>query len=192
MNGELGCHTNPEVVEMHATGAISSEGAETLEEHLLLCELCRQSLLETEADVASMRRAAATYRTPKVQRAWAMVPMLAAGCFLVLLAFALCWPAMQPTRLAVNLTAMRSEAGVPRVTAGRALRPHPHLIGVARCSSYRLEIVNRDGRRVWHGTLAPPTDTVVAAGQQSRHILRSRVFGWRRSSTRVRAGSPLG
>jgi hypothetical protein len=51
--------------------------------------------------------------------------------------------------------------------AGRALQLHPDLTGLARSGSCRLEMVNRDGRPVWQGTLVPPEETVLAPRQRA-------------------------
>ena len=163
---ELGNHTNPEELERYASGDISAEESERLEDHVLVCESCRQNLLEMEAYVDSMRRAAAVYRKPKTRRTWAPIPVLAAACCLVLLlSFAWRWPGKRQAPLAINLTAMRANGSVTFAGAGREMELHPDLTGLAHSSSYRLEMVDRRGRQLWRGELIPPQDHVLASRQ---------------------------
>ena len=165
---ELDRHSDPEELEQFATGNIASEEAERLEDHLLFCESCRVNLMETEAYLASIRRAAASYRKPKVQTAWSLVPLLAAGCCLVgLLSFTLRWSGARQAPLAVNLTAMRANGNVTLAGAGRELQLHPDLTGLIPNSAYRLEMVDRNGRQVWRGELVPPQDRVLASRQHA-------------------------
>lgn len=165
---ELDRHSDPEELERFAMGDIASEEAECLENHLLFCEACRVDLMETEAYLASMRRAAASYRKPKVQTGWSLLPLLAAGCCLVgLLSFTLRWSGARRAPLAVSLTAMRANGNVTLAGAGRELQLHPDLTGLIPNSAYRLEMVDRNGRQVWRGELVPPQNRVLAARQRA-------------------------
>src|ERR1700730_3725317 len=53
----IGQHSDEEHLESYAMGRLSDSEVETLEEHLLCCEQCRDALDETEAFIASMRGA---------------------------------------------------------------------------------------------------------------------------------------
>ena len=50
-------HVSAEAVELYALGRLSDEEAAVVEEHLLVCEQCRQALALEDATIESIREA---------------------------------------------------------------------------------------------------------------------------------------
>ena len=55
-------HPSEESLEMYSMGSLPDSKTGPLEEHLLVCQLCRERLVATDEFVAAMRAAAATIR----------------------------------------------------------------------------------------------------------------------------------
>ena len=62
MDNEAGPHIQVETLEKYCRDELSAKKCASLEEHLLICEGCRQRLVDTETFVAAMRGAAAQLR----------------------------------------------------------------------------------------------------------------------------------
>jgi hypothetical protein len=165
MMPEIHRHMDTEELEKYSLGDIAQTDVERIEEHLLICELCRRQLEETELYITAMRRASAELQHRPEKRPWwrPLPALLLAGGALALVLLALPWNARRPT-VNVILTATRDNAGQV-VPAGHPLWLHPDLTGLAPAPSYRLEVVNRDGGPVWGGPLAPPEGGVLIPRQ---------------------------
>jgi len=59
---KAGRHIGEETIEKYSRGEVSALSAARVEEHLLLCAPCRQSLAASDAYIAAMRLAAAKLR----------------------------------------------------------------------------------------------------------------------------------
>lgn len=59
MAGKLDRHLAEATVERYSMGGLSAGATARIEEHLLICERCRQSVAAADAYRAAMRRAAA-------------------------------------------------------------------------------------------------------------------------------------
>ena len=62
MAGSLDSHLGKETAERYAMGSVSGRAAARIEEHLLACEPCRQSVAAADTYVSAMRAAAAKLR----------------------------------------------------------------------------------------------------------------------------------
>src|SRR5437660_12442474 len=62
MSQEIPCHLEPEDLGRYARHLASEEESARVEEHLLLCEPCREELANVESFVAAMRAAAGELR----------------------------------------------------------------------------------------------------------------------------------
>jgi hypothetical protein len=89
---------------------------------------------------------------------------VAAG-IVVVAGFAVRWFGSQPAEIAVNLVATRANGAESIAPAGAPLRLHPDLTGLAPGPLYRMEVVDRNGARVWRGELIPPQESVAVARQ---------------------------
>jgi len=190
-------HVQEEELEQYCLGSLAEVGRARLEEHLLLCETCRDRLTETETFIASMRHASRQWRKENAEqgaagviagRAWRerwpgrLVPALVIAA-LVLVCAAL-WSGRHPcasARLpfAVELTALRGTApGL--VPAGRPLVLELDLTGLNDVQPLTGQVVDGWGSRVAEfpvGSRArlkalPPGDYFVRIYRASGELLR--------------------
>jgi hypothetical protein len=167
---DIHCHADAEDLERYSLGASSPDEIARIEEHLLVCEDCRNRLRETDSFLNSIQMSARQWRRDERAakgRGWkipAWFPVLAAACGLVLVVVAI--RAVRPSgpAVAVSLSALRG-AGAGNVgPAGRELRLQPDLAGLAAEPAYRLEIVNQTGRPVRLAALAATQGGVTVRG----------------------------
>jgi len=62
MQPDTGRHIDDDEMERYSMGDAPQERVVQIEEHLLICESCRQRATQSDAYVAAMRRAAAELR----------------------------------------------------------------------------------------------------------------------------------
>jgi anti-sigma factor RsiW len=62
MPRKAGQHLREEIAEKYSLGSLPAGKVAEIEEHLLICEACRQALAASDEYVAAMRKAAAKLR----------------------------------------------------------------------------------------------------------------------------------
>ena len=62
MAGDAGRHLGEATIEKYSLGRLSARKTAEIEEHLLICESCRQSVAASDRYVAAMRTAARNLR----------------------------------------------------------------------------------------------------------------------------------
>jgi hypothetical protein len=154
-------HVDDEELERYSMGAMPEAAIAPFEEHLLVCEPCQLRLAQTDAYVGAMRQASARLRTEPLKRGlpWLRFPRLIpalAGMAVAIVAAGL-WigrPDMGEAHpFAVDLEATRGAAIEAKAPAGRWLLLRLDLANLPASSSYRLEMVDRFGTRVWQATV---------------------------------------
>ena len=179
MSADSPYHMNAEVLEKFAEGRAADDEAARVEEHLLLCDLCRQKLANIDSFVVSMRTAAAGLRAePPRSRAWwipaRLVPAFAGLILLVLGATLISkfTDAPQPP-IAIGLTATRGAGIDAHVPAGRALALTPDLTALPDAAAYRLEVVDENGKVNWQGRYVPGQGAAAVPAQRAgTHFVR--------------------
>ena len=155
-------HLDDEELERYSMGAMPEAAIAPFEEHLLVCEPCQLRLAQTDAYVGAMRQASARLRTEPLKRGlpWLRFPRLIpalAGMAVAIVAAGL-WigrPDMGEAHpFAVDLEATRGAAIEARAPAGRWLLLRLDLANLPASSSYRLEMVDRFGSRIYQATVA--------------------------------------
>lgn len=155
-------HVDDEEIERYSMGAMPEAAIAPFEEHLLVCEPCQLRLAQTDAYVGAMRQASARLRTEPLKRGlpWLRFPRLIpalAGMAVAIVAAGL-WigrPDMGEAHpFAVDLEATRGAAIEARAPAGRWLLLRLDLANLPASSSYRLEMVDRFGSRIYQATVA--------------------------------------
>jgi len=172
-------HLDPEDLERYVRTQVSEEETARFEEHLLLCEPCREELRSVDSFVASMRAAAADWRRPPQRdRSWWSVPRLvpALAVLALLLIAAVVSPrftgSLQPA-IAINLSATRSAGMETSAPAGRKLALTPDVTGLPADATYRLEIVDEQGTPTWQGRYTASQGTAhVSAQRAGAHFVR--------------------
>ena len=152
-------HADEGQLERYSLSALDEADLARIEEHLLICETCRERLQEEEAYAAAMRGAAQSlrletqFRARQPARAWLPLWSDALAVGLALLAFTLAWgpwathkPAGGPP-VAVLLETTR-DSRTQTAPASRPLLLTADLTQLASYPAYRLEVVDAAGRRV--------------------------------------------
>jgi hypothetical protein len=168
-------HIGEDELESYSMRALANEAVVRVELHLLICETCRGRLMEVEESIAIMKDAARELprreRVRERQR-WSLpwlIPAFAALAFLAIAAVTLPLvrrgPPLAP--FAVTLQTMRGPAS-QTAPSQRPLLLALDLTGLAASPSYRVEVVDRSGDRVWHGTFDGSATASVAIPPQKR------------------------
>jgi hypothetical protein len=156
-------HLDDDELEQYSMGDLPESEADAFEEHLLVCEPCRLRLDETDAYTASMRSAAAEFRSrhglaqskPQRPRLGAL-RLITAGAALAMLVVVIGWWSgssdMAGPPFAISLEATRGVAGSAWAPADTWLLVRLDLTGLLEFPSYRLQMVDASGGAVWQGT----------------------------------------
>ncbi len=150
-----GGHPSEEVLELYALGRLEEDRLGPVEEHLLVCEDCRQAVEQADEYARVMRAALEAERREEGVRTgagfWSRKPLwagslaLAAGLAVVALA-----PRVARPPVDVTLDAIRSSVSAA-APANRPLTLHPDRRSLPP-PPYRVEIVDAEGRPVFQGT----------------------------------------
>ena len=150
-------HLRAEDIERYSLGELPDDLTDSCEEHLLICESCRDQVQEHDQFVRSMQlagnqiRISATARQPEGWvRNWGL---LLAAASLIATAIIFAWMrGSVRAEFAVNLSVMRGASAAATAPAHTPLALHPDLTGLPASSSYRMDVVDASGRAVWSGT----------------------------------------
>jgi anti-sigma factor RsiW len=169
-------HCSEESFESYAMGRLDDPRTEVLEEHLLLCEPCRNRLVETEQYIKAMKAASARLRkeaqaAPESAfnriKSWFAIPTVAwaaAAAALVLVVFAsgtfLRQNGSNASPVAVALTAVRG--GAVTTTANHPLDLTLDARGLELTNSATVEVVNANGATVEKATAIVSGDSATA------------------------------
>jgi hypothetical protein len=161
-------HVGEADLESYSMHALLREECARVEEHLLICETCRGRLVEADDYVAAMKDAARDlprqqpspdpwrwrWRWPSLVPAFAVVAVIAVAVVaLPLTRHATSAP------FAVSLQTMRGPQARAQAPSRRPLALQLDLTGLPPSSSYRIEMVDQSGDRVWQGAI----DNALAA-----------------------------
>src|SRR5579871_4028340 len=162
-------HPAEEEIEKYSMGGLTEEECSRFEEHLLICESCQNRVTETDTYVSTMLSASALVRQRgrrAEKRWWQLRPWVpigaAAVAVLVLSSLGVEWiarrnggPGNPAPAYALNLVATRGNGIEAKAPEGRTLVLHLDLAGLTPEASYRLELVDGQGARVWEGSVSP-------------------------------------
>lgn len=153
-------HADEGQLERYSLGAQGETDSARVEEHLLICESCRERLQETDVYTAAMRGAAQSLRSEAQDRArqparpWLPLWSDALAVGLALLAVMLTWgPSVihKSARELVPVVVLLETTRDSRTQTAPASRPlllTADLTQLASYPAYRLEVVDAAGRRV--------------------------------------------
>jgi hypothetical protein len=175
-------HLEDEELESYSMRALSLELEDRAECHLLICESCRQRLMEAEEYRVAVKDAARSLRlqqSARAERRWSfprLIPAFAALALIGVAAVVLPLHHGAPAPFAVSLRTMRGPSNVAAAPSRRPLLLALDLTGLAASPSYRIEMVNQSGDRVWQGECSGGGPTAsVAVPPQARGIYFVRV-----------------
>jgi hypothetical protein len=163
-------HLNDSEIERYSMGRSTGEELDRCDEHLLICETCRRQVEETDVFLRAMRGAAArSQKSPRIRRDWLQlsrpIPVLAALAALA----AMAWVGAQhlvltPPAATILLTASRGPGIQIQAPSGTPLALQPDLSGLPSWPSYRLEVVDAAGARLWQGVYPGPAAPKMRPG----------------------------
>ena len=150
-------HPDENVLELYCMQKLTGPALESLEDHLLLCAQCQDSVLECDSFLHGMRRALVLpqetfaarfnlmqyFRMPTLVWAPAGVAAMACAAFLLTRSYT---PTMAP--VAVALTATRGGA-MPAAKAGQPLDLDLDTRDLAGSGAYHVQVVDAAGKEVW-------------------------------------------
>jgi hypothetical protein len=149
-------HPNEEVLEEYALYRLPEAFLAQVEEHLLLCESCQNTVAGTDAFVAALK-VAANQPTPwkgflpSLPNRTQLAPMA-----LVILALVAIWP-HPPERSApvpVSLSSLRGSSVLASAPTGKPLRLSIDQPDLVPTGAYRLEVVDAAGIPIWKGRVS--------------------------------------
>jgi predicted anti-sigma-YlaC factor YlaD len=173
-------------LEGYSMQTLSLEASARVEQHLLICETCRGRLGEADTYVAAMKNAA--QYLPRQERAsepsaprwrwrWPhLIPAVAVAASIGIAVVALPFNRhATPAPFAVSLQTMRGPQH-SQAPSRRPLTLQLDLTGLAASPTYRIEMVDQSGNRVWQGVIANPVSAAsVTAPPQKRGMYFVRV-----------------
>jgi len=174
-------HVEEEALDRYALGDSSESECAWLEEHLLVCEACRQRVQGHDLYVNSMGRAAAAWRVdhPSAERRRWFFPrvVLVTAALICLAAAGALWLGQSsfrktPPAFAVNLYTTRGMVAGAHAPARRPLELKPDFSGLAAFPHYGLRVVDRTGRQVARAEATPPAAARVPGLQPGAHFVR--------------------
>jgi hypothetical protein len=167
MTPRLNRHVEEDEFERYSMGAATEPESEQIEQHLLVCQACRNRLQEGEIFIQAMRGAAVDlqHEQPQPRRSFWLrpFPAFATAVLALLMVFAgvrLFWNPTTQTPVAVALHATRGTGIEAHVPAGQPLVLKLDVATLEARPSYRVEIVDQGGRQVWSGTAARKDSTL--------------------------------
>jgi hypothetical protein len=182
MELKIGPHLEELELEQYSMGKLEETRIEGFEEHFIACESCQERLLDMEVYVNAMRSVSPKLRhaRPDFWRHLFRRPRLAwlstAGLSAAVVAAGI-WmlaPRSRVEMASVTLQASRGVAGpsVAMAPFGRVLSLNADLTELPASPSYRLEVVDATGHRVWetvaearNGKIEQPMTQALRGGQ---------------------------
>jgi hypothetical protein len=155
-------HIEEDALESYSRQVLAEESAALVEIHLLVCEICRQRLVEVEAYTMAMQSAASSLRSEQHARArnrWSVFPRLipAFAAFALLAIMAVTLPLVRtskPAPFPVNLQTMRGTENLATAPSRRPLQLDLDLTGLAASPVYHIDLVDQTGGFAWKGTFS--------------------------------------
>jgi len=158
-------HPSDELLEEYFFHRLDEPRLAEVEEHLLICEACRNTVRELDVFVPSMKAAVAL--APPSQL-WQLSKSSNIGAWsaaaLVLVALVVFWtrPLDQPTPADVTLSSIRGAESRSEAPAGKSLQLHIDAPDLVSGQAYRVAVVDAAGGSVWTGTATDADGTILA------------------------------
>lgn len=186
---DLNVHGTEEQLELYVRGKLSDSDLAVLEEHLFVCDSCRERLDETEQTLGliySGLKAEPVSTTGKQSwpafiwggAGWLRSPAFAAAMAIVLILGGIGYYSRNHGSLApvavIELTAMRGEMATAKAAKELDLTLTDAPQGVA--GDFRVQIVDSGGAREWEGTATSGSNGIELRIQQTfragSHLVR--------------------
>lgn len=150
-------HPASELLEEYVFHRLPEERAAEVEEHLLVCERCRETIRELDSFVSTMKAAAAQPATRQLEHAAKpsrVGAMSALALVLLAVGFFLTFAIEKPRPASVTLSSFRSFESLSEAPAGKPLQLRIEAPDLTAGREYRIAVVDASGSPVWAGTAA--------------------------------------
>lgn len=171
MELDIGGHLDETTLERYVMGTLSDAAAVEAEQHLLICERCRQRVTDSDNYIQAMRSAAATMPAAPERSRWGFqlwIPVLVCVAVVVFAVIRQRAPGALP--IIVTLATTRG-AQLNTAPAGRPLQLQPDLRGLPASQRYLLKLVTASGESKWSGEFQPPS-AMLPAQTDGRYFVR--------------------
>lgn len=147
-------HLSEETMDLYACGRLSGGALDLAEEHLLICDACRERQQEADTFYRTLKKSPSFQQSrpgtePRWYRSWSRIPLgwwWAPALAALALVLAVSLPrGANPEPVELQLRAQRGGSGEAAGTAGRPLILRLDLSGVEARGELRAEMVNEDG-----------------------------------------------
>jgi putative zinc finger protein len=148
-------HPAEELLEEYVLHRLPEQRAAEVEEHLLVCESCREAIRELDLFVATMKVAVAPPATRPLRYLSTSSRMGAASALaLVLLALVVfrTYPIANPAPAGVTLSSLRGYKSLSEAPAGKPLLLSIEAPDLTAGQDYRIVVVDASGGQDWAGT----------------------------------------
>jgi hypothetical protein len=176
LNRRFPPHPTEEILEEFAFDRLPEVLTAQVEEHLLICSGCQDTVVEIDAFVCALK-AAVRHSAPAmgpVRSAWRNVlealprlayrTSLAPALALVILALVVVWkhPQEASTPIAVSLSSLRAAGPLTLAPAGKPLLLNFEAADMTSGKEYRMEVVDAAGAPVWKGAVTATGGNLAA------------------------------
>jgi len=166
----LPSHPTEDLLELFVLGRLKPRELIGVEEHLLLCTECQESVEEIEAFVSATRRAAAELpgkieKPSHGSQSFFGSPFpfaVAVIAALLLLVTAMAWQGRQ-TPQTIDLAALRGSSSVTTARANSPIELHLDVTGMSGALAYTVELVDGHGIVRWDQPDIPPAGSRLTA-----------------------------
>ena len=148
-------HPAAELLEEYVFHRLPEKHAASIEEHLLVCESCRETIRELDSFVSTMKAAAASPapRQPQLTTTSNRVSAVSALALVLLaLGFYVTFAIEKPGPAGVTLSSFRGLESLSEAPAGRPLQLNIEAPDLTAGREYRIAVVDASGSPVWTGT----------------------------------------
>jgi hypothetical protein len=148
-------HLNDSLIERYSMGTATADEIDRCDEHLLICESCRERVTASDDYVRAMESGAAQIRERERRRTfWRRTPVVGAIAAATVIAAMLGarWINRLPiATVTVTLAATRGSPVAATAPSHRILRLSLDTSGLRPVPRYLVEVVNSRGTRLWQG-----------------------------------------
>jgi hypothetical protein len=180
-------HLQEEEIERYSMGSLSEDECDSIENHLLLCEMCQQRVTEHDIYFGAMREACAEHALKSAKKTrwffqlpffYRLLPFAAAFSAILLIGFTgIRYLPLRPAvpAASIELQAVRGAPFGAKAPAGAPLSLHLDIAGLPG-TAFRAETVDSQGRPVWTGQAIASPGMQEPMATATLHALRPGLY----------------
>jgi hypothetical protein len=158
-------HPSEELLEEYFFHRLVEARVAEVEEHLLICEVCRNAVQELDVFIPSMK---AAVTPPAPSQFWPLSKTSRIGAWsaaaALVVALVVFWnrPLENPVPTDVILSSIRGVESRSEAPAGKTLQLHIEAPDLVSGQAYRVAVVDASGKSVWTGTSTDEDGKILA------------------------------